>query len=231
MKHLPISASSLLSAELFRELDEALRDTIACQCVGHAFDTDEVILSSEDQGQDVYFILSGSVHVTYFSASGKEVTFRDQCAGEVFGLLSAIDGQPRSAHVVARESVTIARMSCEGFTELLAAHSSVNSRVLRHMARLVRSLSERVTEDGTMKVNQRIYAELLRLAEEDEASDSALISPAPTHADLASRIATHREAISRELGQLTVRGIIEKRAGDLVLKRVSELKSLMLNSV
>jgi CRP/FNR family cyclic AMP-dependent transcriptional regulator len=175
--------------------------------------------------------LAGSVHITYTSASGKEVTFRDQCAGEVFGLLSAIDGQPRSAHVVALEAVTIARMSRADFASLLANQASINGRVLRHLAKLVHSLSERVTEYGTMKVNQRIYAELLRLAEEDLTNDSALIIPAPTHADLASRIATHREAISRELGQLTVRGIIEKRAGDLVVKRVSELKSLMLGSV
>jgi CRP/FNR family cyclic AMP-dependent transcriptional regulator len=197
----------------------------------HAFDSDEVIFSFEDGSQDVYLILAGSVHITYTSASGKEVTFRDQCAGEVFGLLSAIDGQLRSAHVVALEAVTIARMSGADFASLLANQASINGRVLRHLAKLVRSLSERVTEYGTMKVNQRIYAELLRLAEEDLTNDSALINPAPTHADLASRIATHREAISRELGQLTVRGIIEKRAGDLVVKRVSELKSLMLGRV
>lgn len=208
MKHLPITASSLLCAELFSELDEPLRSTIASQCSGHAFDANEVILSSEDVTQDVYFVLAGSVHVTYFSASGKEVTFRDQCAGEVFGLLSAIDGQPRSAHVVARESVTIARISRSNFTELLTTQASINGRVLSHMARLIRSLSDRVTEYGTMKVNQRIYAELLRLAQDEDATnDSALISPAPTHADLASRIATHREAISRELGELTLLGV------------------------
>ena len=226
MKHVTVTASSLLCTDLFRALDENLRETASEHCSGFAYESSEEILSPNDPNRDVYFILSGAVRITNFSNAGKQVTYRDQCAGEMFGLLSAVDGQPRSAHVVACESVTIARMSDTRFLELLNSHPQINERVLCHMAALVRSLTDRVTEYGTLSVNQRLYAELLRLANVTPcATGEALTTALPTHAELASRIATHREAVTRELRQLSSSGLIEKIKGDLKIIDVAQLKA------
>ena len=37
------------------------------------------------------------------------------------------------------------------------------------------------------------------------------IDPSPTHAELASRVATHREAVTRELNALETRGVLRRR--------------------
>ncbi|MEQ8514463.1 MAG: Crp/Fnr family transcriptional regulator [Chromatocurvus sp.] len=225
---MPLSASSLLSSGLFGDLEASLRAQIAEQCVGYSYATGETVLCCADQGQDVYFILAGAVQVTNFMAAGKQVTFRDLGPGDMFGLLSAIDGQPRSAFVVARDPVNIARMSACDFKSLIARDGRINERVLCHLAGLVRALTERVNEYGSMSVRQRLYAELLRLACSDAAvADHGRISPAPTHADLATRIATHREAVTRELRQLSRQGIVSKQCGELVIRDLPQLRQLL----
>src|SRR3546814_17818984 len=80
----------------------------------------------------------------------------------------------------------------------------------------VRTLSERIFEFSTLAVKNRIHSELLRLAREGEhVGKTAHISPAPTHADIASRISTHREAVTRDLNELTKSGLRreERRVG------------------
>ncbi|MGD9502427.1 MAG: helix-turn-helix domain-containing protein, partial [Methyloceanibacter sp.] len=57
--------------------------------------------------------------------------------------------------------------------------------------------------------------------------NSARIVPAPTHVQIASRVATHREAVTRELARLSRIGIIERRGGTLVIKDVNRLTAMV----
>lgn len=226
MRTIPITASSLGPISLFAKFDADLREQLASICRGQVFEPREVILSRNSTSQDVYFIIAGSVHITNFSEHGKEITFRDQGAGEAFGILSAIDGEPRSAHAIAKETTTIARMTGERFRQLLQNYPVVNSVVMNYLVCLVRLLSDRVIEFSTLNVNQRLYAELLRLSDFADKSqgDQAVIQCMPTHADLASRIATHREAVTRALKQLLDSGVLEKNGSTVVINEVSVLQ-------
>ena len=186
------------------------------------------ILSHEDEAHDVYFILSGKVRVTIYSLSGKEITFRDQRAGEMFGELGAIDGEPRSAHVMALEESLLACMPRETFWEVLNGYPQVAEFTLKRLVKLVRSLSERVFEFSSLAVRNRIHAELLRLARANpHGENTAVIAPAPTHADIASRISTHREAVTREYHALSSAGVIEQKRGKVVINDVARLESMV----
>ena len=175
----------------------------------------------------MFFVVQGQVRVTFFSACGREVSFRDLPSGETFGELSAIDGLPRSCTVVALTDTMIAVMPASLLWELLRAHESVNACVLRRLTRLVRALSERVIEFSTLTVRKRLQVELLRLAREaTPGKKRAVIFPAPTHAKFATRVSSHREAVTRGLGELARAGIIEKRYGTLVIRDVEALAAM-----
>src|SRR5262249_6357411 len=93
-----------------------------------------------------------------------------------------------------------------------------------------RAMSRRGVEFSTLPVRHRVHAELLRLARTDAADrphHNATIAPAPTHAEIASRISTHREAVSRELAELTRSGLVERRGGDLVLRDIGALARMV----
>src|SRR3546814_15586310 len=83
------------------------------------------------------------------------------------------------------------------FRSIRQEYPAVSMALLTSLIGTVRTLSERIFEFSTLAVKNRIHSELLRLAREGEhVGKTAHISPAPTHADIASRISTHREAVT-----------------------------------
>ena len=85
-----------------------------------------------------------------------------------------------------------------------------------------------VVEFSTLGVNNRIHAELLRLAREHTQDDNqAEISPVPKHLEMANRVSTHREAVTRELNNLEQNGLIERSKGVLRVKDVSQLERMV----
>jgi CRP/FNR family cyclic AMP-dependent transcriptional regulator len=72
---------------------------------------------------------------------------------------------------------------------------------------------------------------LLRLAGRTGSDhNAARIFPLPTHGDIASRVSTHREAVSRELSDLARAGIIERRDSTIVIHNVSALVDMVLDA-
>jgi hypothetical protein len=104
-------------------------------------------------------------------------------------------------------------MSAAAFRELLHSEPRVALALLPQLVMKIRALTTRVYEFSTLAVSNRIQAELLRLASlVPRAGKRARIDPAPTHTDIASRISTHREAVTRELNRLSRSGLIERAA-------------------
>jgi CRP/FNR family transcriptional regulator, cyclic AMP receptor protein len=76
---------------------------------------------------------------------------------------------------------------------------------------------EACLEFSTLHVDNRIQAEVLRLATlAGRVGNGARIVPAPTHVEIASRVSTHREAVTRELNRLARIGLVT-RSGDALL--------------
>ena len=223
-----VAAATLSGIEVFRSLSTDDREALAGGCDSRRYAADQQIISHSDNSTDVYFIVGGRVRATIYSSSGKVVTFRDLEAGQMFGDLSAIDGRPRSANVVALADSLIVSMPAPVFWHALQRYPEVCAVALKELTDLVRLLCERVVEFSTLGVTNRIHAELLRLANKHmQDENSAAISPAPTHADIASRVSTHREAVTREMSHLAQIGVIERRSGELVISDVARLTRMV----
>lgn len=201
---------SLARIKLLDGLPRAELEALARRCRWRRFQTDQQVLAHLDAGTDVLFLVEGRLRVSLYSPSGKEVSFEDLEAGQVFGELAAIDNKGRSASVFALEPSFVAFLDARGFTELLRADFAVARRVMIRLCRMIRQLDERVFEFSTLTVSNRIHAELLRLAGGDSGQQSAVISPVPRHADIASRVSTHREAVTREMNVLARAGILRQ---------------------
>ena len=222
------STLGLQAVRLLQGLSQERLAVLAAQCNWRRVDPGQVIVARNSPDRDVHFVVSGRVRVTSFSAGGKQVTFRDEEAGEMFGDLAAIDARPRSADVLALDSVLVASLSPEDFRDLIAAEPLVRERVLQRLAGLVRLLSERVIELSTLGVQNRIHAELLRLARASgQAGNRIRIDPAPKHADIASQVSTYREQVTREFSALTRQGLLEKDGTGLVLTDVERLDRIV----
>ena len=225
-----IAAGSLNAVDLFRGLPAPERSAIAAQLVARRYPTGKQIVTQADAAEDVFFILSGSVRVAFSVRSGKAVQFRDQHAGEMFGELAAIDNQPRSAEVIALTDVFLAAASASDFLNIATGYPEVARRIFIQLASRIRGLSDRVVEFSTLGVSNRIHGELLRLAREYPVdANRATIKPPPTHADIAARVSTHREAVTRELAVLAKRGILKRGQGTLEITDVARLEAMVSN--
>lgn len=221
-------ARTLRWVEGFRDLRPADVDRLSRQCRWRWYRPRQPVVAAADESRDVHFIVQGRVRVTIYSAAGKEVTFRDLGVGEIFGELSAIDGKPRSASVVALSDALVASAPAEAYWDMLRAHPALAAACLKRLAHLVRTLSERVFELSTLPVSSRVRLELLRLAHQHmRDDDTAVIRPAPAQAELASRLSTHREAVSREFGLLARAGFLRREGHALIVQRVRELDELV----
>ena len=219
---------SLKSIAIFRGLSDETLAEIAGQCRWQRFTTGQEIISHHDQSLDAYFLVEGKARIIIYSFSGKPVIFRDARPGEVFGEFAAIDQLPRSATVEARTDCLTAAIRPEVFLDVLMTHPEVAGNTMRWLVAQARALTGRVLEFSTLAVRNRLHAELLRLAQEGIREDgSAVIMPVPTHADLASRISTHREAVTREMSRLSKSRLIERKGDALVIRELQELSQLV----
>jgi CRP-like cAMP-binding protein len=218
------SSLALRRLPLFDGLTGARLEQVAQACRWQSVDANQpLVLRAQDEG-DVYFIVSGSVRITTYSAAGRQVTFRDCGEGELFGELAAIDGGPRSADVVTLQPSVLASLTPIDFRALLREEPLLAERVMLRLASLVRQLSERIIDLSTLEVPQRLHAELLRLAQAAGVADNrARLEPAPKHAALASQISSNREQVTRELGALVRQGVLQKDGKAMVVADVQHL--------
>lgn len=223
-----VTAETLKLIEVFEDLDKDDRHRLAATIGAKRYAPKSQIITQDDSSSGVFFVVSGRVRATVYARSGKEVAFQDLGAGEMFGELAAIDGQPRSTHVVALDESLIASMSGDAFWSALMSNPSVARRTLLRLTGLIRRHSERIVEYGTLGVKNRIHAELLRLARCSSQDDGEVEIPnPPTHAEIASRVATHREAVTRECKHLEEQGLIEWRPGRHAIRDVAALARMV----
>lgn len=216
------------SIEVFRNLSSADYESLSHILKAHLYEANQRIINLGEHSQDVYFVIKGTVRITTFTSSGKEVTFQDMKAGQMFGELSAIDGEARSTNAVVLTESLLAVITAESFFKILSDYPKVNELILRQLTGLIRKLGDRIVEFSALSVKSRIHAEILRLARKNMMGEnSAEITPSPTHLDIANRISTHREAVSRELSELAKNGILKRSEGKLIVYDVVQLESLL----
>ena len=198
------------------------------RCSWKVFAAGEQIIDRQSDTCDLYFIVTGRARVVNYSLTGREVTFDDRESGSYFGELAALDSEPRSANVVALEESLVAILSQESFHDLLLTYPQVAVRILKNLAKIVRISTDRIMDLSTLGANNRVHAELLRLAYPNIGTDNtARISPIPMHGDIASRVSTTRETVARGFSDLTREGILKRERDALVILDIEQLNDII----
>jgi CRP/FNR family cyclic AMP-dependent transcriptional regulator len=217
--------SALDNIRIFSGLSEKDRAAIAMRCNWKRVAPREQIIGQLENTTDVFFVIQGHVRAINFSQLGKQVSFIDVGPGEIFGEFAAIDGEARSTNVLALDDAFIGSMSAETFWHVIDHNPCVAAELLKRFTQVVRQLNERVFVLSTMNVNHRIQAELLSLARASGIeNNSSVLKPSLTHAEIASRVGSSRETVSREINALTRSGVLRKNKRILIIEDVAWLE-------
>ncbi len=220
--------TALQKVSIFRSASRATLERVAQLCRWQTHAQGNIILFYQDTSTDVFFIVEGRVRASIYAPDGKVLLFTDIGRGEVFGEIAALDRGPRSASIEALEPTVLAVMAAADFERILLDDAGVAMATLRLLTSRVRRLSERVYEFRTLAVQNRIQAELLRLCRAAGSGEGeAVLSPAPTLAEIADRVSTHREAVSRELSRLGALHLIARDGSALRILDVGRLADLV----
>ena len=223
-----VAVEVLQGTDLFKELSNSEREQVSKLVKWKSYRKETEVIPHMGRGDDVYIIASGRVTVTIFSFDGKEISYQELGPGETFGELSAIDQLPRTANVLTLEVSRIGILNRKDYWRLINLYPSVAAATLKRLAGLVRFLVDRVYQYGALDVNSRIRMEILRLAEENRLEeDMVSIQNFPTHKEIANRVNTHREAVTRELNELSRLGIIKQNQRVLTVLDLSKLAELL----
>ena len=223
-----LESASLIGIELLSDLPAKALEALSKRCSWRTYHVNEQVINRQSDSCDLYFIVDGRARVVNYSLSGREVTFDDREGGTYFGELAAIDGEPRSANVVALEETVVASLSQTDFHDLLNTYPKVAVRILKNLAKIVRISTDRIMDLTTLGANNRVHAELLRLAKPGLMDDNtAKISPIPIHGDIASRVSTTRETVARVFSDLTREGILQRDRDTLIILNVDALTNIV----
>ena len=202
------------------------RAKVIAQLTRSKYARDEYVISRDKISTEVFVVLEGQARADSFSQEGRRVSYRDVGPGEIFGEVAGIDAGPRTADVIAVDSLVVGVMTAKVFRELIDSNADFRWTLLEHFAAQSRRMTDRIFEFSTMLVRDRLLNELIRQAEATGATEGRVeLNPAPTHFDLATRISTHREAVSREMSKLSQRKLLSKYGGVLTIKDLDDLRA------
>ena len=222
------SPAKLDRIELLQALSVEQRALIARQCSWRHFHPHEQIVDRASDSRDVCLIVEGRVRVVNYSLSGREITFDDIEAGGYLGELSAIDSGPRSASIVALTETLVAFMSPRLFLETVTTHPAIGTLVMRRLTHIVRTSTGRIMDLSTLGANNRVHAELLRLAKAGMRDDNtAEITPVPIHSDIASRVSTTRETVARVMSDLSRDNLVIRQGNSLIIQDFDRLEEMV----
>jgi CRP/FNR family transcriptional regulator, cyclic AMP receptor protein len=178
-----------------------------------------IIVSEGDVGDTLFVLLEGSVRTYGTGADGREVTYGTIPAQNYFGEMS-LDGGTRSASVEALEPCLCAVVTAHRVREHLVQSPELASELITKIIARARSATAAVRNLALLDAYGRLAAALDTLAEPPDASGARPIPARTTHADLAQRIGTSREMVSKLLRDLEKGGYIkvDKRSMALVKK-------------
>jgi CRP-like cAMP-binding protein len=218
---------ALRRTPLFASLSPSELEALASRTLERHFDPGQVLFHEGDPCHGFVVLGQGSVKIFKTSPSGREIMLAVESAPSSVAEVPLFDGGPYPATVIAIDAVEAILISKQDFRQVCHQHPEVALKVLSEVGQRLRQLVGVVEAVSFGSVRQRLARTLLEFGKTNP--DGSFTLPA-THQELASRLGTVREVVSRNLSRFQSEGLIriEKRQGKLIdpdgLEREAEME-------
>jgi CRP/FNR family cyclic AMP-dependent transcriptional regulator len=218
------STRPLARVKLFSGVQETDLLTLAAQSQPSFFGPGQVISSTETDPNRLVIILTGEARALVVAPNGRSVHLR----GSPDLPFSSFFLNERPSDMVitieAAQPTTALFVRAPAFLQFLSQHPAIYLRLLAQQADEFADVVEQFVEVVTLSVKARLIRELLKLARTANVSqNSATISDPPTHVELARRINSNRETVSREISRLQYDGMLVRTEDSLIIPDIRRL--------
>jgi CRP/FNR family transcriptional regulator len=188
--------------------------------------TGEMVFLEGEEAKGMYVIVSGTIRAMRIGADGREQVIHTERAGATFGEIPVFDGGLYPSTVVADEDSFLLFIDkkdmhqlCYEYPEIALAALKVLSKRLRYCASLIESLSLK-------EVSQRIASLLLEEARQRKPNENSIeFKLTLTNQQIAARVGTVREVVSRSFTRLQQDGLIKLQGRNVKLLNIEALAS------
>ena len=210
----------LREVPIFTELSDQDLAMIMDMAVRRSYPKNSLIVIEEDHGDTLFIIAMGMVKITRLNEEGREVILAILGSAEFFGEMALLDGQGRSANVMALEDSILFTLNRRHFLDVLERFPSISIHLLKEMALRLRKSDQQIKSLSLSDAEHRIGIALHRFAEDMGVFKlgAVTISRLPYQQDIANMSGTSRETVSRMLKNLENKGLVDREGRRLVIR-------------
>lgn len=227
MRHsVPDVVVTLRRVPLFAELSDQQLAIVAERATHRRYERDAVVFSEGDLCRELLVVQEGSVKLLKSAANGRQQLMGIERTGNTLAEVPVFDGGRYTASAWVIEPAILLRLDAEHFRSVCLQQPEVAVKVIKVLGHRMRHLEKLVEELSFSTVRGRLIAHLLRLAEEYGKPNGASVDfeLRENNEELAARLGTVRELISRNLGRLHGDGLIEMRRRSVKILDVRRLE-------
>ena len=215
-------------AKFKQRLSPELREEIETLGRIHVVAAGESILFQGEPTENIGFVLSGRAKAISFALDGSETWLGRFEPGEFFGHISFLTQNDVRFEVSAETDMSLRLIPVAEVQALMARAPQIGEVFARDLAQRLDVMMSRLVEALTLSAKGRVCAELWRLSNPiGHSPHMSVIRPNPVFVDLALRISSSRETVSRTVSDLQKQGIIKREAGAILIEKPDALKRAM----
>ena len=188
----------------------------------------EFIFTEGDPSLWLYLVRSGRVKILKHSRAGKDVVLELLGPGDIFGGVAVLEQRPFPATAQAIESTEVLKIPRDALLALSGRHPSIVRELALMIGQRLRAAHEAVKMLAVERVESRLAATLMRLADrEGKPSRAGVELPYHlTRQSLADMAGTTVETTIRVVGRWIKEGLVVDESERLVLKHQDVLRAM-----
>jgi len=212
---------------IFAGLTEKEAEGVAPRLVPGKYRRKDTIFSEGDPSEWFYFVEKGEVKITKISLDGKEIILEIIHPGDFFGGLAVLRGFPYPANAVAKEDSEVLKISRADLMKVVEKHPNIMLRIVQEMGDRIKHSHETTKNIALEKVSARIAALLLKLARESgtPTERGVELGVKLTKQEIAEMVGTTVETSIRTMSHFKKMGLIEERAGKIIIRDATGLEA------
>jgi CRP/FNR family transcriptional regulator, cyclic AMP receptor protein len=210
----------LRNVPIFSELSDPDVATLARVATRRRYPKDTVVFFENEEGDFFFMILQGRIKVTILGDDGREIILSVLGAGDFFGEMALLDNEPRSATAIAIEESELLSLHRTDFQNVIADNKGIMSALIKILTARLRRANHQISTLALLDVYGRVARVMLDMAREEgkRLKDGRIAFRRATHQEIANRIGTTRETVTRMLKDLERHGLIRVEGKEIVLQ-------------
>ena len=211
-------SAALRATDLFGSLSEPVLRTVVGCTTSRTLNRGEVLYSEHEEASALYVVAQGELRSIRQSMDGREQVLSTERPGAILAAVAIFNGGKFYSTLIADTPSEILAIDKRDAHELCRKHTELLWNIARVLAHKVRHSAELIETLALRQVDQRVAQHLLTVCQQRgiQDNDACVVELTMNRSEIASRLGSAREVVSRAFTQLEKLGLIEMQGRRLI---------------